>query len=118
MSDRDLELFKASLPRLINTPEGNRTIIATMRVMAEYDAEGARIVQQVRDKELTNAQAFDALFAREHPAMWVREGDSEEASAATPAVTPSVTPAGTPAANAPIEEVYNFYLGSGVGGGQ
>jgi flagellar protein FlgJ len=67
MSDADLELFKQSLPRLINTPEGNRQIISTMRGIAEYDAEGARIVQRLRGGEMTRAQAFEALQARPNP---------------------------------------------------
>jgi hypothetical protein len=34
-SDFDARMFKASLPRLINTPEGNRIIIDTMDTLAE-----------------------------------------------------------------------------------
>jgi hypothetical protein len=67
MSDADLELFKQSLPRIINSPGGNQIIINTMRGLAEYDAEGARIVQMLRAKEITQAQAFELLNNRADP---------------------------------------------------
>ena len=72
MSDADLALFKQSLPRIIGQPDGNKMLIDTMRGIAEYDAEGARIVQRMRLPEgdpnrLTRAQAFDALQNRVNP---------------------------------------------------
>jgi hypothetical protein len=67
MSDADLELFKRSLPRIINSPGGNQIIINTMRGLAEYDAEGGRIVQRLRKGEITQAQAFDLLNNRPDP---------------------------------------------------
>ena len=67
MSDADLELFKRSLPRIINSPGGNQIIINTMRGLAEYDAEGGRIVQRLRKKEITQAQAFELLNNRADP---------------------------------------------------
>ena len=67
MSDADLELFKQSLPRIINAPGGNQIIINTMRGLAEYDAEGARIVQRLRRKEITQAEAFERLNSRADP---------------------------------------------------
>ena len=67
MSDADLELFKQSLPRIINSPGGNQIIINTMRGLAEYDAEGARIVQRLRRKEITQADAFELLNSRADP---------------------------------------------------
>lgn len=67
MSDADLALFKQSLPRIINQPGGNRTIIQTMKAIAQYDAEGAQIVQRLRAGEIDRAQAFDALQNRQNP---------------------------------------------------
>jgi len=67
MSDEDLKLFKRSLPSIINTPGGNQIIINTMRGLAEYDAEGARIVQRLRKKEITQAEAFEFLNSRPDP---------------------------------------------------
>ena len=68
MSDADLDLFKKSLPRLINTPGGNAMILQTMRGLAQYDAMGGEIVQRYRrDPEFTQADAFEALQARPDP---------------------------------------------------
>lgn len=67
MSDADLALFKQSLPRIINQPDGNQTIINTMRAIAQYDAQGAAIVQSLRAGEIDRAQAFSALQSRQNP---------------------------------------------------
>lgn len=67
MSDADLALFKQSLPRIINQPGGNQTITNTMRAIAQYDAAGAAIVQQLRAGEITRQQAFEMLNNRENP---------------------------------------------------
>ena len=67
MSDADLELFKQSLPRLINQPRGNQIIIETMRGVAQYDAMGADIIQQYREGVISAAQAFAQLRARPDP---------------------------------------------------
>lgn len=93
MSDADLELFKQSLPRIINQPGGNQQIINTMRGVAQYDAEGARIVQRLRlpdgdPQKLTRAQAFEALQSRPNPLANFKAPDA-------PALTPTPT---TPAA--------------------
>lgn len=67
MSDADLELFKQSLPRIINSPNGNQIIINTLRGIAQYDAEGARIVQKYRGGEIDKVTAFQMLQERADP---------------------------------------------------
>jgi flagellar protein FlgJ len=67
MSDRDVEMFKASLPRLINSPGGNELILQTMRGIAEYDMQRGQIVQQLRSGQITREQAFDALGQLQNP---------------------------------------------------
>jgi hypothetical protein len=67
MSDADLELFKQSMPRIINSSNGNQFIINTMRGIAQYDAEGAQIVQRLRAGEINRAQAFELLQSRANP---------------------------------------------------
>jgi hypothetical protein len=67
MSDRDIDLFRQGLPRIINQPGGNQLIISTMRAVAQYDAEGAKIVQQLRNGDINRAQAFEMLQARPNP---------------------------------------------------
>ena len=97
MSDADLALFQQSLPRLINTPEGNRQIIGTMRAIAEYDAQGSRIVQRLRSGEISRAEAFIALQSRENPlAAFSPSGATQpsggEGAAAIPPPPANVTP--------------------------
>ncbi len=60
MSDADLALFKKSLPRLINTPEGNKQIIDTIRAIAEYDIARGDIAAQVQFKEITASEGRKA----------------------------------------------------------
>ena len=67
MSDADLALFKQSLPRIINQPGGNAIIIGTMKAIAQYDADGAAIVQRMRTGEITRADAFQLLMDRPNP---------------------------------------------------
>lgn len=67
MSDADLELFKQSLPRIINQPGGNALIIDTMRKIAQYDAQGAAIVQKMREGQIDRATAFRELAERPNP---------------------------------------------------
>ena len=72
MSDADLDLFKQSLPRIINQPGGNQIIVGTMRAIAQYDAEGAAIVQKLRAGEfgtgdIARAKAFQMLQDRKNP---------------------------------------------------
>lgn len=67
MSDADLELFKQSLPRVINQDGGNATIINTMRAIAQYDAEGSAIVQQLRAGDINRQEAFQMLQSRQNP---------------------------------------------------
>lgn len=71
MSDKDLELFKQSLPRLINTPEGNRKIISTMRAIAEYDVARMQIARQHQLGQINAQQAYEAYMNLGNPlAEW------------------------------------------------
>jgi flagellar protein FlgJ len=67
MSDADLALYKESLVRIINQPDGNKRIIEGLRGIAKYDAEGAAIVQQLRENKINRAQAFEMLQNRVNP---------------------------------------------------
>ena len=67
MSDADLDLFRQSLPRIINQPGGNERIVNTIRGIAEYDAQGAAIVQSLRAGEITRSEAFEQLQNRVNP---------------------------------------------------
>lgn len=75
MSDKDLEMFKASLPRLINTPEGNRKIMETLKMINNYEMEIGRIAESAMYGELTPQEARERMKSLENPLGWVR-GDS------------------------------------------
>jgi GH24 family phage-related lysozyme (muramidase) len=86
MSDADLALFKQSLPRIVNQPGGNKIIVDTMRAIAQYDADGARIVQDLRSGKINRAEAFDALQNRPNPLSGAKvEGASDIPDDLTPA---------------------------------
>ena len=53
MSDKDLELFKQSLPAIINQPGGNQKIIAAIKGINEYTIAQAEIAQAVANREIT-----------------------------------------------------------------
>jgi len=67
MSDADLELFKRSLPRLVNSVEGNRMIVQTMRAIAQYDMERGRIARQLQLRQITPQEADEAYRALPNP---------------------------------------------------
>ena len=60
-SDFDARMFKASLPRLINTPGGNEIIVSTLERLADNRIRRADIAQRVQIGELTVKQGIDAL---------------------------------------------------------
>ncbi|WP_319499339.1 hypothetical protein [uncultured Cohaesibacter sp.] len=60
-SDRDMELFKQSAPRLINTPDGNALVMDTLKGLNELQMQQGRIGQLVMAGQMTREQAIDAL---------------------------------------------------------
>jgi hypothetical protein len=64
MSDADLELFKRSLPSLINQTGGNQKIIDTIRAINEYDVARAIIAGKVSDWVLTPKEERKELEAQ------------------------------------------------------
>ena len=67
MSDRDVELFKRSLPQLINTPEGNGLILDTMEAMAQYKRDVGKIANDAVMGTISRADAQQALQALPDP---------------------------------------------------
>lgn len=56
VSDADLAGFRNSLPRLINQPGGNATIINTMRGLTQYQIAMGTIADRVANREITPAE--------------------------------------------------------------
>lgn len=67
MSDRDIELFKASLPRLINTPEGNKQILEAMRGIVEYDIKAGQIARDALNGRIKQDEAEKRLNDLRNP---------------------------------------------------
>lgn len=57
ISDADLALYKASLPRLINSPEGNNLILETLYAINDHDIAASDIAARVASREITPTEA-------------------------------------------------------------
>jgi hypothetical protein len=90
MSDADLELFKQSLPRLINTREGNQMIIDTMKAIALYDMQRGQIARRLQLGGINPQQAFQEYNALGNP---IPEGIRTRQATGSPSGS---TPQGTP----------------------
>ena len=56
MSDADIKMYRASLPRLLNQPGGNQLIFQTMRGIAQYEMQMGDIADKVANREITPAE--------------------------------------------------------------
>ena len=61
MSDRDVLLFKDSLPKLMNTPEGNAIILDTMEAMARFKQAQGNIASAAMTGEIGRAEATQMI---------------------------------------------------------
>ncbi|GHA15111.1 hypothetical protein GCM10007989_07330 [Devosia pacifica] len=106
MSDADLELFKQSVPRLINQPGGNELIIRTMRDINRYDQALANLVQEYTWRGESARTAEEAIAIRREMRGAIAElqnpmenfndrieGYRREAPQAPPAQQPMQSPA-------------------------
>jgi hypothetical protein len=67
MSDRDVDLFKASLPQLSNTKEGNKLILDTLEAIAIYRQRQGDIASRAATERITRGQAAEELNALPDP---------------------------------------------------
>ena len=67
MSDADLDLFKKSLPRIINQPGGNKAIIDYLKGINEYLIKEGEIASQVLNKKITPADGDARLMSLQNP---------------------------------------------------
>jgi hypothetical protein len=67
MSDRDLALFKASLPRLIQTPEGKTRILSNMKAINDYVISEGEIGSRVLSGQITAEQGRAQMQALGNP---------------------------------------------------
>lgn len=67
MSDADIKMFRASLPRIINQPGGNELIFQTMRGISEYEQQMGAIADAVADREITPAEGRKRIRELKNP---------------------------------------------------
>lgn len=80
MSDADLELFKQSLPRIVNQPGGNQIIIETMMGIAEYTEMQGRIAQAVVNGEISTQEGTRLLNQLPNPLERIKTGSTQPAT--------------------------------------
>lgn len=68
MSDADIKMFRASLPRVLNQPGGNQLIFQTMRGIAQYEMQMGEIADQVADRTIKPAEGRKMI--RELKTRW------------------------------------------------
>lgn len=73
MSDADLELFKQSLPRIVNTPGGNAQIIQTIRGIAQYDMERGKLARDLQLGAIGREEYFSGLQNLSNPLAWLNQ---------------------------------------------
>lgn len=66
-SDRDVQMFRDALPKLSNTPEGNKLILDTMEALANQRLEQARIATLVTTNQMNRQDGMKALQALPDP---------------------------------------------------
>jgi hypothetical protein len=92
-SDRDLATFKAALPNLVKTPEGNALITDTLEAAARHKLERQAISEKALLREISPADAVQQLRGLPDPLSRFREmrakGAPEESREA-PATPPKV----------------------------
>lgn len=77
-SDRDVAMFKAAIPKLSNTKEGNTLILDTMEALAVHRQRMGQIATKVATGRMTRQEAFDAIEALPDPFEGFRNSQSGE----------------------------------------
>lgn len=67
MSDADIKMFRASLPRVLNQPGGNQLIFQTMRGIAQYETQMGEIADQVADRVISPAEGRKMIRELKNP---------------------------------------------------
>lgn len=74
MSDADLQLFKDSLPSIINQPGGNKLIVDTIKKINDYRMQQATIANDVFAGRMSRREGRDALMQLANPIEDYRAG--------------------------------------------
>lgn len=89
MSDKDVELFKQSLPQLSATSQGRKFILDQMEAIARYDLQRSQIASRALNGEMPRQAAEQQLRSLPDPMELFRRqtGQTGGASAGAPAAT-------------------------------
>ncbi len=99
-SDYEGKMFKNSLPKLMNTPEGNTIIEGTLAALAQHKIDRARIAEQGIVGDLTPKETIKAL--RDLPSPYANFSAFQKSGfKADPNAAPAVTPQAAPQQAAP-----------------
>lgn len=85
MSDMDLELYKQSLPSIINQPEANDLIIRTQRALNDYTIAHGNIERRLVNGEITDQQAAQEKSVIPNPLTEFLEYSRSQPAGGTPA---------------------------------
>lgn len=67
MTDKDAEMYRSALPKLMQTPGGRQKIIDTMAATAKYDADMGDIAARAQSGEITVQEARKQMAALGNP---------------------------------------------------
>lgn len=67
MSDADIKMFRASLPRVLNQPGGNQLIFDTLRGIAQYETQMGEIADKVADRVISPAEGRRMIREMKNP---------------------------------------------------
>lgn len=95
-SDYEGRMFKNSLPKLINTPEGNEVISNTLAGLAQYKLDRAAIAEKALTREITPADALKQMRELPNPYQnfkdFTKAGFKADPNNPTSATPPAKTP--------------------------
>jgi hypothetical protein len=99
-SDYEGRMFKSSLPKLLNTPEGNALVADTLEALAQAKVARAQIAEQALTKEITPNEAIKQLRALPDPMTAFKEARKQNPDLTKPGA-PADAPQATPKASQP-----------------
>jgi hypothetical protein len=101
VSDRDVDMFRRSLPRLMSSPDGRRMVTETLKSVSEYQIARGDVAMMAQNGDITRQQALRQL--RQLPNPFARFNEYQDRFAAEQAQQRGG--AGSPARGAPQSNI-------------
>jgi hypothetical protein len=93
MSDKDIALFRSSLPSIWNQPGGNEKIMRTMKGIIQYRKAQGLIASAVMNGQMSREEGFQKLMAIPNPLADLNKPEETEQPPAGGTGTPAETEA-------------------------